>query len=1376
MPSKIDPSSIVTGAGPSESRDNETQLSTQVDRQQDAYSASQISALNSSGLYSGDDSQSHFDDLAGAIPTPPPTIGQAGGGFPDWGALRQDDSDNWLRRSSLAGITSDNGSGVFVTIDPEIIAYKGASYTAVGSNIFPYYRSTLPIGTAGDGSDTNTDPIFNIIYNNTGHQMPGDIGASHIAHLFDGGGNLKFIRALKDKSSLYQFNGDGSVNKGFTLSGFLYPADRGTLALIRWDNDASNLLSAATSVADVMNRVVAAVNLGQGVGPNDGEAGGELFIEDNGGSFPSRNMGQFDLSEMQNGTYRADLASGGAALPAIQGYAADDHLGAVRLLKDASAAYFGDGVATVHPAGNLPVLFGNQIWNHDLSAYRDLTTQGYANGDSINFLAYRMPYRSSYAPADLTEIPLAFRDRYFQKLEPYAGDALFTSAGGYSDYSVTSPEYQIARYRYGITWDMVKAGLEAQVTALADNHASVGSFALIHFKTEGAFERLVRDGIAPAASELWSTALYQYDGVQGEASFLEAANALDDRGQANALAGQYFDSPSNPVVRPSVTVISHLSSVKKVGTPANLVWQSELTANDAGGAFNTQTRFMSISGVYYALPRTQRVLDSGSPSAIGDNYGFKIESRFDDPNSPDPFSWPFYAFERSKGAATAHRGESNAFSFAPLSISVADFTSSDNVTTVAGTGIAPYTPLADALVTTQLLEIDFDALAAAKGGLTTTSTLSFSLGFKPDGDTGIPVLSSEPRIMLNIRDPQRHDESLGLSVQCDSQADDTGGAAFDLLYHSSRLLSLLSYAQSEGKTGTHYLHFKFANHTAADELAFAIYRAEPTTNTAVGTYGYKVYQTLDLLQDNGVTYLEEVSGQLSRDGVTNYPSDYPVYRPSVLNAAYTNPNQKANASFLGIIPSASKTYSGVENQGDMYVIELIDPAMGAGQLDLAVEASDGGTQQGYVDVGASPSFFYALRDDDKTTSSTGVSTLRYQNEALEIYPSVGETPPEYGNFMKTEDGGIAILPNRLGYGSAPWDKTPYFPLPSCFTARKDTQERFLDEMYRILSGFDGFGADQSPLAGTGVGVAPSFISLPVRDDIPVNVTSYSPLVLNTPNHNESGWVRYGYHHFPIKSLPTPELQVAGLPRLDNTRGASATGRPSRGMLRVPNIDYETDHRPSDTIGDLGNLGDNGGSKIQPDYSSPFGDPNIILPYTRAFDLAFSRSGTAESVAGTTRFKIRVIGLTFDELSDSDIPWKLFVKIPGLTVWMNAAYADGNGDKQDANNDGAGCYISHEDKVLISEGIVCTDILIDTAPAVVTLNGYSEAPILVQVRYYHEKHGNYSFEPLDWEDGFAATDGARVPSYARRGFLGVEVLRASNGENFDGDQTRAYPLA
>ena len=762
---------------------------------------------------------------------------------------------------------------------------------------------------------------------------------------------------------------------------------------------------------------------------------------------------------------------------------------------------------------------------------------------------------------------------------------------------------------------------------------------------------------------------------------------------------------------------------------------------------------------------------------MGDTYGFKIESRFNDPNSPDPFSWPFYAFERSKGAATAHRGESNAFSFAPLSISVADFTSSDNVTTVAGSGVAPYTPLADALVTPQLLEIDFDALAAAKGGLNTTSTLSFSLGFKPDGDTGIPVLSSEPRVMLNIRDPQRHDQSLGLSVQCDSQVDDQVGGPVDLLYHSTRLVSLLSYALSENLLSYHYLHFKYANHSGTDELAFAIYRAEPTTNTNVGTYGYKVYQTLDLLQDGGLDYLEEVTGQLSRDGVNNYPSEYPVYRPRLTNFNYNNPLKRANASFLGIVPSASKSYSGVETQGDMYVIELIDPNMGAGQLELSVELSNGGTEQGYVDVGAAPSFFYAVKDDGKTTSSTGVNTARYQFLAREVYPSVGETPPEYGNFMKTEDGGIAILPNRIGYGSHPnWDKTPYFPLSSCFTARKDTQERFLDEMYRILSTFDGFGADQSPLAGTGVGAVPAFISLPVRDDIPVNVTSYSPLVLNTPNHYESGWVRYGYHHAPIKSLPTPALQVAGLTRIDNTRGASTTGRPSRGMLRVPNIDYETDHRPSANTSDLIEHGNNGGQFVQPDYSPNFVDFNIILPYTRAFDLAFSRSGTVESVAGATRFKIRVIGLTFDELSDANLPWKLFVKIPGLTVWMNAAYADGNGDKQDANSDGAGCYISSEDKVLINESIVCTDILVDTAPAVVTLNGYNEAPILVQVRYYHQYHGQYSFECADWEDGFAATDGARVPSYARRGLLGVEVLRASNGENFDGDQTRAYPLA
>ena len=140
-----------------------------------------------------------------------------------------------------------------------------------------------------------------------------------------------------------------------TVSGKLFPADRGVVALVRFPSDANaNSVSfegvPATNSLDVLRRCVGAINLGQGVGLNDGLAGGDLFDVSESEAFPSKRAGQYDLYELHTGNYVPRSTRTGA-IPALGG--GDPTLGRVRLLTDPLAFDVEDNTSVL----GIPVLF-----------------------------------------------------------------------------------------------------------------------------------------------------------------------------------------------------------------------------------------------------------------------------------------------------------------------------------------------------------------------------------------------------------------------------------------------------------------------------------------------------------------------------------------------------------------------------------------------------------------------------------------------------------------------------------------------------------------------------------------------------------------------------------------------------------------------------------------------------------------------------------------------------------------------------------------------------------------------------------------------------------------------------------------------------------
>lgn len=307
---------------------------------------------------------------------------------------------------------------------------------------------------------------------------------------------------------------------------------------------------------------------------------------------------------------------------------------------------------------------------------------------------------------------------------------------------------------------------------------------------------------------------------------------------------------------------------------------------------------------------------------------------------------------------------------------------------------------------------------------------------------------------------------------------------------------------------------------------------------------------------------------------------------------------------------------------------------------------------------------------------------------------------------------------------------------------KDTEERFLDEVYRwnnvnLGTADPTWDGVRGNIAGPGLpfGAAP-ILDFPVRAG-----SSIAPW-------DTASWLQQGDYLTDLNLFPD-EAQVAGLPDRNPPLADGVVGaQPSAGIVMYPKIDYSNGAaiRPSTLDGDITVL-------TQPDYTTVAAASTV---YMRAFDVAFSRTVPID-MAGTPFFVLRVRGLKLADFAyvgpgPGSANVAIEVKVPGLTTWMDAGRPDGAGpSKQDALNDGAGCQVNDTDTLEARDpvsGIWYSDVKVNVGPAVnLYQNAVGEVPVLVRVRIYA------AGTTLD-----LTQNGPNGTTDDLRGVIGLEIVR------------------
>ena len=1360
MPKITDPKTSVSIGSGTRTGDVFNNLSSQVTINQSAYRADQISTRTPSN-YLGDEVQSHFDDLEGLL-TRPPFIGEGAvsytfgslsstlTGVPDWGVLKQADSASWTRNSTITFDGNTAASTDFKLAPQDTFFYNT--------------HDTLPL------IDPRTDSVFNII---DPLLLGGGEGASYLSGRVgsDHAGDPNSQRDFPLVRATYSQASDGTAQEGFTISGFLFPADRGTLALLHWNGF---MLSAATGVEDIRERVIAAINLNGGLEETDTSIFHQNQNEPS--MFPSGQTGQYDLYELHTGKYRADLTGIGGDLISDPIASGDSTLGAVRLLRKENAANFGEGVDTTDTTrGHLPILFGAFEWDTGTTSWVET---------EANFLAYRLPMLESYEPSHL-KTPIGYRERFFNKVQPADNTTPFTTAGGYVTLGEDQLSYQVARYRHVVKYSEM-AGVSG---------SEIGSIALVHFKTESAFERLVRDGIAPSANDLWSVQIFNYDDATIEANTVYEGDGYTPIGTPTTPVP--IDAISNPVVRPYVYV-SDRDVDDKIDPTGHYNATFEQPNTDlTGGVWSRENGYYTtISGVKYLLPRFHTPYD-------GKYQNIEVPISFDG-GVATPFATPFYTSTEGDLYERNYKTPLN-----PVTINLSPLTGSNTLSSEWSDG-STYSPISQSYI--QRVEVPVGLM---EDGITASSNLSsVNLLVSPLGDTGLCTFSEGLWTSALINDPLYHHDGLGFSKVLVSTPSENSSEVIStkVLYHSARLLSLIENCT----TSTVNIFVNYALSARAKDCAFSIFRYD--------LEGFRVYQPLSLASNE---VLEECSGEAKLGGVGVFPS-YPTYRPIVPN------NYSATIS----LTTATATFEAVD--GHYYYLEVhptSDGSWDAAYLQvvrLPSVFSDG--DNGYADYQAiydqrivqsflyeDPSNWYdsygslgyrlgrfrTSENGYSVPSNTGsfdhpylpalVAADDYGKWITEVPKSDGTELPSYGNFTEDSLGIISVQGMSAPLGNL----TVVIPawadsstglerraLSSLFTARKDTQERFLDESYRIYPSFVGFDAAyiERPLVGlttptgwdantlyqligggllwdgvsySGLPFGVSPIDFFVRDDS--DIYGATDTIYASHNHGASGYLRNGFHLNYIGDNDLPTSEVRALPPMpDAVLSGAKYGQPRRGLLALPGqTDYTANtYIPNSTYEGSWSTDDTATPKLyfeQPDNTEPSGD---AVYYVRAFDVAFSRSGTTEDVEGISTFKFRVVGLSFTDFSGRDRGVEIQFKVPGKTAWLDSGVLYGAGDVSSPNQDGAGCLVSATDKLLLDEGVICCDLNLNMGQSLF-LNEVGEATVLVRVKH----HMIDAARALN----FGATDPTNTPIRERRGLVGLEVLRNSTGLNYDGDE-------
>ena len=746
-----------------------------------AHPAIAISINDFPPLIISDNVEGAINELMANIPPEPPVVGDQKdfltfSGIPDWGILKLNDS-SFVDRAAFSG-----------PVTP-LAANEGG--------IYPYYfRAPSPaIDTefTDSGEDPNTDPFWN---SGVLAGLPGaGEGEAYSGAFTRGTTVMRTDRVVGRSTGVSADPADGlPVRQEVTVSGSLYPADRGVLALIHWPAAGT---TASFQAQPLLDRCIAALLLGQGIlgdqcfkfgdsvgapqtGPHvcDGTPGGIFDVGRDSNSeydpfaYPGRASGQYNLAEINAGVSILDGTplrepfsdfdgSLGAGASRVQN-GTEPGPGQVRLGTDVDANDDA-GNAPVQPYG-IPVLGGGTGAYSPVPATTVNTNPvvGHSVILGSNFFRYRLPYLKDYNPATGMKYTPSGEDpqltketrRYLLPATPnsadptvqatYQGTPLLLQAGNYANFTEDYYVWQIARYRHTfILQDVAAAGLVEDA----------GSYWLLHFKRERDFEAFVRDAIMPDDAtdgyELFGSYL-----VGGTAAGVEndgqVANQETDAtvqapdGPAPLFghgAGIYHSLRSTVILDPSGTTVNPADIA-----PSTFTWTTGSTA--------PAEHVIYVSGVAYFLPvdptNGNSSFQVSSIAVTGANYWVNT-FRTDDDNR----------------TGVAQVAPAQVASPNPAFIGMAPFSYEDAGNDTSSM-VVPTTFTPDRHVRRARIEFPFSFLGSNGGGAFTevngpvpADSLTIGAPASPiefTGDPNEPAFSVGALPRLHLRRPQMHDD------------------------------------------------------------------------------------------------------------------------------------------------------------------------------------------------------------------------------------------------------------------------------------------------------------------------------------------------------------------------------------------------------------------------------------------------------------------------------------------------------------------------------------------------------------------------------------------------------------------------------------------
>lgn len=898
-----------------------------------------------------------------------------------------------------------------------------------------------------------------------------------------------------------------TADVGVCFSGILYPADRGVVALIRFPSDtngvATGITTPATTITELESRVVAAINLGLGAGINDGQPGGSIFNNSSNSTFPSRITGQHDLYELHTGEYVPHSSNTGA----IGGLVADPSIGRVRLLTNEDTFNPQSGAST--RSGGIPVLFSpyerhftqkisaTEISFNDFypastpsfGAYAidgagvsyDCTIDNQNSKISINdpsnitnpvvfyasvlkqdrsFLSYRLPVLRDYSPEGLPT-PFDKRDRFFTKNKPNRDELKanyspnFETAGGYITFGdEDNYSYQVARYRGVSTLTHYYTLNDLNNLALDDSEAeyNFGSLALIHFKTEKAFESLVRDGVAPSDDEVYSRNLIDYNTLNnnlGSSLGTVGGDGLEDG------VNSFQTESSLSVFRPNLNFEQKVKAYPQTITIKTKAQAWGIYPTDQANELRrTDTYFMWASGVIYVNPTCWRAYKGHPSTSTGnaetistDTQYSRFHSRIQLVAKTAQGGDKFSQYDQVE-PTTSTTPDKPFYNVRPSAqILTSDLTASNNLfagsyTRLTNNALTEYTTISkhqQTWITISGLnsaspELAGDVVIIPKGdsvkGITDLSKYDTKEGLCTFTTVGL-----RPSVMINK--PHRQFNNIGVEHIKDNLNDNSSSTIKKLLYHSARKISLLElYGDRLTPTGKRedgttvvdeisdiysvsansrvgeayrsnatfrycYIWSDWANSDATSQVytpkssgqAFSIYRYDKE--------GYKVYQELELLPVGGVGNNYALELCTGWDWVKNtdgtdagvpidfkYKQGVPVYRPVSNTHTRAEAKTHSDARFLAV--------KDVE-----YFIEC--------HPSIPYDWTGGGTNPV---GGATPPNFNGITEDNNAIRQIGVGT---PDATTDLHLGFGNdltTSPTYQDIYESLGDGATFISNK----------------------------------------------------------------------------------------------------------------------------------------------------------------------------------------------------------------------------------------------------------------------------------------------------------------------------------------------------------------------------